>query len=174
MIEDSQDATLGRGRSQSTAVDAVEQVEADPGAVFEAHGATSVDELVAGDDATGVGAAGDDEAADDGPDGCTADDVAVAAMFEDGIEAPATTTESTSASESSEANSEEDREALLDELERSATGCDSTETEHADSGGTEREGSASEPLVEDDEVAAALQAAEAVHEGDLPEEIPFK
>lgn len=151
MIENSQDATLGRGRSQSAAVDAVEQVEADPGAVFEAHGATSVDDLVAGDD----------EAAADAPDDCTADDVAVAAMFDGDLEAPDPDPESAAVDaartdDRSDARSDE----VLVELDAAIPADDETT-------GSPDGPEPSAPAPDDPEVADALAAAADVDDRDL-------
>lgn len=188
MLEDSQDATLGRRRSQPAAPDAIAQVEADPGAVFDEYDADSVDELVASED----------EAEADGPDGCTADDVAVAAMFDDGLEAPEADAASAGerdaprdAPRDAGPDASEDRTEPRDGLLAGLTAPDADGSsgaavpESSTAGSGEPAGvGAAEPsgpdepapddLADDAEVAAALEAAESVHEGELPDEIPFE
>lgn len=147
---------------QRAVPDPVADVESDPAAVFDAHGADTVDELVA---------SGSEPAPEPGAE---ADDAEIAALFADGLEPSdgaagthrgTATDDAASESDTDERSARADSgDAVLTELERAAGSADAA----ADAD----DGSVTEAA--DADVADALAAAEAVYEGDLPDEIPFE
>jgi len=131
----------------------VEAVDADPGAVFDAHGADSVDELVAPEpDASGSG-----------------DDAAVEGLLEGSLSAPERTRHQERPAEQAADRTVDDAaspEPIAVDLERAIEETPSRrEAEHA------REEPAADVA---DDVAAALADAEDVREGELPETISFE
>lgn len=141
---------------EQSAPELVESVEADPGAVFEAHGADSVDELVAPEP----------PAADHG------DDAAVEGLLDGSLSPPErvrrserSTAPSAAASVETPAEDADAPGAAMVELERAIE-----ETPDR----PEQPGEDAAADVEDEEVAAALADAEDLHEGELPETISFE
>lgn len=133
--------------------DAVDDVEADPAAVFEACGADSVDELVEHGAPTQSGESSPTDDADD----------AVAAVLTGGLQdrRDADASEGVDAGQIEQPDADAVGDALFPAVEERVAAADD---------GPER----AEPVeASDDDVAAAIEAAEAVYEGDRPDTIPF-
>lgn len=131
---------------QTGLTDALDDVDADPGAVFEAHDADSVDELVVG-----------------GSEPATGQDDDVDALFADGLEAPS---RRSSRDRPEPDDGQQPTDDVLAALERAA--------ESAACSGEERDPGELDGDATDAEVEAAIVAAEEVYEGELPDEIPFE
>lgn len=130
--------------------DAVDDVEADPAAVFEACGADSVDELVEHGAPT-----------QSGESDATASDDAVGSMLTEGLaDGSDAAANDPAAGRRGGVDAEAVGDALFPAIERHVV---------------ERSDDPTDDPVEasDDEVAAAIEAAEAIYEGDRPDTIPF-
>ncbi|GAB3691090.1 hypothetical protein GCM10028857_28110 [Salinarchaeum chitinilyticum] len=130
--------------------DAARNVEADPGAVFDAHGADSVDELVASDGS---------------PERDAGSDRAVIRLFEGGLDRP----ERRSADEIERSGTARVGEstttpAVLGELERAIEASESDDPATLSAEDLD--------ALDDGDVADALAAAEELEEGELPESVP--
>lgn len=170
MVEHVHSATVAP-RDAEDGPDPTDVVEPDPGAVFDAYGAETVDELVA---------AGRERLPDPIAE---ADDAQVAALFagevaapareggcEDGGDAPRGSDRRSSGDGVEDAAASD----LLADLERAVTTVDDGSDAARDSGADRSERREPDEEATDADVAAALDAAEAVYEGDLPDEVPFE
>lgn len=129
--------------------DVARDVESDPGAVLDAHGADSIDDLVT-------------PAVEESESG---DDAAVAGLFEGSLSRP---------EPSRSAERSADRPADRPAAEADAPGVELADLERAIADASDRPegeytGAELADAVEDDEVATALADAEDVSEGDRPD-----
>lgn len=147
-------------------------VEADPGAVFEAHGAESVDELVADGGAAEGETAGDDSAVDR----LFAEELSRPERRPDASRDrshPGTSRADAGRGRSSAETGESvTKPSVLDDLERAIDASEGGDAPDLDDVGLQDLADGNLDALEDGDVADALAAAEELEDGELPVAVP--